>query len=102
MRPAGSGPEVASGNVGHNCRQQLPSVAAVAASSSAQLAPAAACAVTAATGGQVELLNHHLVQVSEIKSYYWTADTYYIVELFNFDINDTMTNNLSSWCLHEF
>ena len=79
MTPAGSGPEVASGNVGHNCRQQLPSVAAVAASTSAQLAPAAACAVTAATGGKVELLNHHLVQVSEIKSYYWTADTYYIV-----------------------
>ena len=95
MTPAGSGPEVASGNVGHNCRQQLPSVAAVAASSSAQLAPAAACAVTAATGGQVELLNHHLVQVSEIKSYYWTADTYYIVivELFSFDINDTLINS---------
>ena len=104
MTPAGSGPEVASGNVGHNCRQQLPSVAAVAASSSAQLLqqPPVLCAVTTATGGQVELLNHHLVQVSEIKSYYWTADTYYIVELFNFDINDTMTNNLSSWCLHEF
>ena len=52
-------------------------------------------AVTAATGGQVELLNHHLVQVSEIKSYYWTADTYYIVivELFSFDINDTLINS---------
>ena len=49
--------------------------------------------MTTATGGEVELLNHHLVQVSEIKSYYWTADTHYIAEFFSFDIDDTVMNS---------
>ena len=49
--------------------------------------------MTTATGGEVELLNHHLVQVSEIKSYYWTADTHYIAEFLNVDIDDTAVMN---------